>query len=345
MTTGSQTRVASAILDEARQLLGSPHRKAIYDLPTEARHIAGYHIGWWDEAGTTRRESGKSIRPALAVAAARAVGGDTATDSALPVATAVELVHDFSLLHDDVMDESPLRHHRAAAWTVFGRAKAVLTGDLLLGTAYNVLNQSENAHRERLVASLVQAVYDLCVGQAWDMAFESRSDVSLAEATHMVAGKTGALIGCSCELGAIAAGANPNTASVMREFGEHIGMAFQLVDDILGIWGDPQTTGKPVGSDLLARKKSLPVVAALTSGSPAAQQLAILYARTANLGESDELATTMRLVEESGGRTWAEEQVKYEIDAAQRCLDRVVLHETGTQDLLSLVQFLTDRST
>jgi geranylgeranyl diphosphate synthase type I len=158
----------------------------------------------------------------------------------------------------------------------------------------------------------------------------------------MAAGKTAALIAGACALGAISAGARPVQVTDLRAFGHHLGLAFQIVDDLLGIWGDSRTTGKPAGADLRSRKKSLPVVAALASGTRAGDDLAVLYHRNGPLTDA-ELAQTARLIEEAGGREWAEREADRQRRHASRHLAAAALDLDGARVLLSLADLVTHR--
>ncbi|WP_026426059.1 family 2 encapsulin nanocompartment cargo protein polyprenyl transferase [Actinokineospora inagensis] len=299
-------RSAREVLAHSRAVLAPALRAAVDTLPDSMRHIAGYHFGWWDEHGRlTDADAGKAIRPALVLTAAEAVGGSPA--DALPAAVAVELVHNFTLLHDDVMDGDRTRRHRPTAWSVFGLGPAILAGDALLTLAFDVLAGTRHPRSQPAARVLSAAVLAVQEGQAMDLAFEQRADVGLAECLRMAEGKTGALLGCATALGALFGGAGPDRVDHLRSFGERVGLAFQVVDDLLGIWGDPTATGKPVYSDLENRKKSLPVVAALTSETAAARDLAVLYHRTDALSAAD-LVRAADLVESAGGRAWARER-------------------------------------
>jgi geranylgeranyl diphosphate synthase, type I len=296
--------MASDTLAWGAELVTPALRKAVDTLPASSRTVAGYHFGWWDEQGRpTDENTGKLLRPTLALLAGRAVGG--AADAALPAAVAVQLVHDFSLLHDDVIDGDTTRRHRRTAWHVFGVNAAILAGDALLTLAFDVLAASGQPAARDAMRSLSAAVQDLVDGQNADVSFERRTDVELAECVRMAEGKTGALLGRASELGAAFGGGDAEQVVGFRRFGERLGLAFQLVDDLLGIWGDPKVTGKPVHSDLRSRKKSLPVVAALCSDTPEAAELAVLYHRDEPLTD-DELAHVAGLVERAGGRAWSQ---------------------------------------
>ncbi|MFD1148357.1 family 2 encapsulin nanocompartment cargo protein polyprenyl transferase [Saccharothrix hoggarensis] len=297
-------RSAREVLSWSRAEVDRALRTAVDRLPESMRVIAGYHFGWWDEHGSpTGADPGKAIRPALVLLGAQAVGGEV--DAALPAAVAVELVHNFSLLHDDVMDGDKTRRHRPTAWHVFGVNAAILAGDALLTSALDVVAGSGNAQAQQAIRVLSGAVQRLLDGQSADLAFEERADVPLAECVRMAECKTGSLLGASCALGALFGGGRDEQVEHLRSFGEQVGLAFQFVDDLLGIWGDPEVTGKPVYSDLRNRKKSLPVVAALTSGTPAARELDALYHADRRLTDP-ELARAAELIEVSGARAWSQ---------------------------------------
>jgi geranylgeranyl diphosphate synthase, type I len=333
-SVAGRARTVQHMLAEARMLVEPAHRAAVDRLPDLMRHIAGYHAGWWDARGQPTANHGKSVRPALVLATAAAVGGRPA--DAVAQAVTVELVHDFSLLHDDIIDGDLTRRHRPSAWSVFGVSEAILAGDMLMSLAADLL-----AGRP-CVKVLTRAVLDLCTGQAADMAFGQRADVGVEECAAMAAGKTGALLACAGELGALAGGGDARQAALLAQFGHHLGMAFQLVDDLLGIWGDPALTGKPAQSDLASRKKSLPVVAALTSGTPAGDRLARLYHHDCNGGHTA-LTRIADLIEESGARSWAQTEADRHLGLALDCLTRAVPDESGTADLTALAHLIARR--
>ncbi|MGQ0838211.1 family 2 encapsulin nanocompartment cargo protein polyprenyl transferase [Actinokineospora sp.] len=337
----SQARSAREVLAQSRNLLDPALRAAVDTLPDSMRLIAGYHFGWWDEHGRpVGADSGKAIRPALVFTAAEAVGG--APRAALPAAVAMELVHNFTLLHDDVMDGDRTRRHRPTAWSVFGLGQAILAGDALLTLAYDVLAASGHGDAlrgARVMSTAVLAVQD---GQAADLAFERRADVGLAECVRMAEGKTGALLGCSTAMGAMFGGGDPAQIDHLRGFGERLGLAFQLVDDLLGIWGDPSVTGKPVYSDLDSRKKSLPVVAALVSDTAAGRDLAAIYHRAASLSAAD-LVRAAELVDRAGGRAWSQTQADDLLDQALHHLHAAAPAPRAATELAALARLATRR--
>jgi geranylgeranyl diphosphate synthase type I len=334
MNTRTATRPVADVLAWSKGLVDPALRTAAERLPDAMRRIAGYHFGWWDAQGEpASADGGKALRPALVLLCAEAAGGDPA--DAVPAAVAVELVHNFSLLHDDVMDGDTTRRHRPTAWTVFGTGPAVLAGDALLSLAFELLTP-EGAKL------LSQGVLDLLEGQAADLDFEQRDDVTPAECVRMAGGKTAALIGAACELGALSGG---QAGSVPRfgEFGRSVGLAFQHVDDLLGIWGDPAETGKPVFSDLQNRKKSLPVVTALSSGTSAGAELASLYGGTDPL-DNAELSRAASLVDEAGGRQWSQAQAAALVAKGLRELAAVNPVPRPAAELAALARLITTRT-
>jgi geranylgeranyl diphosphate synthase, type I len=328
-------------LTSSRTMVEPALRAAVDRLPDRMRQVAGYHLGWLDERGNpVRADRGKAMRPTMVLLSASAVGGDPA--DAVPAAVAVELVHNFSLLHDDVMDGDVTRRHRPTAWTVFGNATAILAGDALLTLAADVLASSQHPEAASAVRMLSSAVLGLIDGQNSDLEFETRADVDVAACQRMARDKTGALLGAACALGALHGGGSPEQITRMRSFGERLGLAFQHIDDLLGIWGDPAMTGKPVFSDLRTRKKTLPVVSALTSGSSAGQRLASLYYREQPL-VSGELAQAAELVTLAGGRAWSQAQADELLASALTDLRRAEPEEDAAEALTALAHLVTRR--
>jgi geranylgeranyl diphosphate synthase, type I len=295
------------------ELIQPSLRSALDRLDPGVRHLCGYHLGFWDEQGEPDRPRGKGVRGVLALLSAQAAGSPV--EVGLPAAAAVELVHNFSLLHDDLMDGDRTRRHRPTVWAVFGSGQAILAGDALLGLADEVLAEAPSANRSWAIRCLAASTRRLIAGQLADLAFETRRDVTLSECLQMAADKTAALLSCAASIGAVLANTPADLTLRLAQFGEHLGVAYQLIDDILGIWGSPEATGKPVLSDLRAKKKSLPVVAALTSSTAAGARLAALYLTDAPLTDA-QLAEAADLVQQAGGRAWAENTADAELATA-----------------------------
>ncbi|WP_165890939.1 polyprenyl synthetase family protein [Streptomyces globisporus] len=304
-------------------------RRWVGSLQGPAAEVAAYQFGW---SGEGARQGGKYVRAALTLACARAVGG--VDRRAVPAAAAVEMVHNLSLLYDDVLDGDTVRRHRAAAWQIFGPSSAARSADAMMLTAFDVLSEADGPDgpvAREASAALVDVLIQLAVGESLDLVFEGRTEVTLAECLEMVSGKTASLFACACRLGALYGGADPAVCAQWAEFGHDLGMAFQLVDDLLGIWGDPAVTGKPVFNDLSNRKMSVPVVAALASATPAGDELARLYAQPG--GDTAGLA---RLVEEAGGRAWTSDRAAQHATAARERLTRLTAVPEALHDLEAL---------
>ena len=310
------SREAGALLTDARTAIAPVLRAAVTTLGHPLDRMAGYHFGWCDAEGRLQAGAhGKGLRPALTLAAAAACGGSAA--DAVHAATAVELLHNFSLVHDDVMDADPVRHGRPTVWRIWGSTNATLLGDALQALAFAVLSDGgvpEHAGAAAVIR-LARTAATLCHGQYQDCDFETRPDVSIEDYLSMAAGKTAVLLGCSCALGGLCAGADSRTVAAFNTFGRNLGVAFQLVDDAIDIWGDPTVTGKPGLSDLRARKRSFPVVCALTSDTAAGRELARMY-RDPQPMSAAAAARAAELVAAAGGRELTRERADRALEAA-----------------------------
>ncbi|MGI8576631.1 MAG: polyprenyl synthetase family protein [Nocardioidaceae bacterium] len=338
MTNTSALRVNAH--DLAWRLTDASLRASLDRLDPLTRRACGYHLGYWDADGSPGVRIGKGVRSTLALLSAKAAG--VPAERAVPAAAACELVHNFSLVHDDVMDRDRERRHQPTVWAAFGTSQAILAGDALLALANELLSEALSPTVGWALRCLNATTRRLIAGQAADLAFETRNDVSLAECLAMIGDKTGALLACSASLGAVLVDAPAKLALGLADYGMHLGMAFQLTDDLLGIWGDPARTGKSVWSDLRARKKSVPVVAALESDDSAARELGALYHSGHELAEA-ELQRAAALVEEAGGRAWTQAEADLESVAAVNALADLDLPHGVRQELVSLTELLSRR--
>jgi geranylgeranyl diphosphate synthase type I len=327
-------------IDAVHELVDPAIRALLDRLDPHTRLVAGYHLGYWDATGAPGGGPGKGLRPALSLLSARAAGAGA--EAGIPAAAAVELVHNFSLLHDDVMDQDTQRRHRATAWTVFGQGAAILAGDALLALANEAVATAAGPGSCQAVRLLNVEVRNLVAGQVADLSFERRGEVTLDECLAMVGDKTGALISCACALGAVLCDAPAGLVTALSGYGRHLGLAFQLVDDLLGIWGRPEVTGKPVLADLRARKKSVPVVRAATSGSAAGDAFRNLYALTRDLTVG-ELELAALLIEESGAREWTRRRAATEVDQALAALATAEMPDDVREELAGLARFTIAR--
>ena len=341
MTAVKPTSSVLERLAHSRELVEPSMRAAVERLDDHSRLVASYHLGWCDEHGDPREASGgKAIRPGLTLMVADAVAGNP--ELGIPGGVAVELVHNFSLIHDDLMDRDTQRRHRRTVWTIWGDATAVLVGDALASLADEVLGEADSPHAHRAGRALAVATRELIRGQVLDVAFEQRDDVGLAECMDMAAGKTSSLLGVAAQLGAILGGADEETCEAFRTYGWELGLAFQLVDDLLGIWGSPDSTGKPVFSDLLAHKKTMPVVWSLENGGDAGRELADWLSSTTMPTEAD-LQHAAGLVERAGGRGWAVAEANERVRKAGKALDASGTTSANREQFDELARFVVER--
>jgi len=282
-----------------------------------------YHFGF-GEAG--RR--GKRLRSRLVLEVAEEEGGSL--EDALAPACAVEIVHVFSLIHDDIEDGDRLRRGRETVWSRYGLAHGINAGDALCSVAYLTLLEGSAAPPERKLEMnqvLLAAHLEMCSGQGRDIAFAAEPRVTLEDYRAMIGGKTGALFGAACELGALAAGTDAARAAAYARIGRAYGTAFQIEDDVLGTWGDSATTGKPCGADLAMRKWTFPVVWALGGPESASREaIATAYSRGGALTPSD-VAATFAALERLGAREAAHRASRGELAdadavAAEHRIDR-----------------------
>jgi geranylgeranyl diphosphate synthase type II len=204
---------------------------------------------------------GKRLRAVLVMLSSEAAGGTSR--QALPAAAAVEIMHNFTLVHDDVMDHAPSRRGAPTVHVKWDLNTAILAGDTLLAMAYKELLRTRHDNLHVLVGLFTRGVYDVCEGQAMDLAFEKRDDVSVREYFDMIARKTGRLVTTSAEMGARIGGGSPRTVRALKTFGAYLGMAFQLQDDLLDVVGDERRFGKTIGGDIIEGKRTFLLLTAL----------------------------------------------------------------------------------
>jgi geranylgeranyl diphosphate synthase, type I len=325
-----------AIEDELRKSLIPVEGNGLQDLLS----MMVYHLGW-EGVGAGPAASGKRIRPLLLLLTCEAAGGHW--ECALPAAAAVELIHNFSLIHDDIEDNSPTRRGRPTLWTRWGIAQAINTGDSMFTLAHLALLRLEETTSTDITLKAARILQRTCLhltqGQHLDIAFESRNDLRLESYWQMVSGKTAALIGASTEIGALAGGASEKDQAAYRNFGSSLGLAFQAQDDLLGIWGDSLVTGKSNKSDLLAGKKSLPVVYGLQKGGEFAKRW---RQGPVEPEDVDKLAETLS---DEGGRAFTEECVQKFTAEALKALDDTLPQRQAGRELKDLAYLLISRTT
>lgn len=341
-TTGSESPV---VLERAGALVDPVLRAEVSRLHPDLALIIGYHCGWNDADGdVTGSARGKGVCPALAVLSAQVCGASAQT--ALPGAAAVELVHVFTHLHDDIMDGDERRRGRACAWTVFGSGPTILAGDAVFTAAVQAVAAAPRAQALRATRRVLDMCAQVGFGQAQDLGFErlplrGPGSVDVSGYLAMASGKTGAVYQAALAIGAELAGARKGVVAALASAGHALGLVAQIVDDLNGIWGDPQVTGKPVGSDLRRRKKTLPVVAAVTADCRAGLRLAKLLSYPP--GPADDPELLAGLVVEAGGLDFAVEEADRLLHSAVDGLTGVAMPAVTREELLGLAAFIRHR--
>jgi geranylgeranyl diphosphate synthase type I len=286
-----------AALQAAVQPAGGPRQELLHEM-------LAYHMGWQGE-GAGPKASGKRVRPTLVLLTCAAAGGDW--HAALPAAAAVEVLHNFSLIHDDIQDNSQQRRGRPTVWSLWGMPQAINAGDTLFALAHMALEKLEETASSQVYLQaarlLPRTSLQLTQGQYLDLAYESMPDLEESAYWPMIWGKTGALIAACARLGALVAGAEGARLKAYMVFGEKLGLAFQVHDDLLGVWGNPDAMGKSAHSDLLSGKKSLPVLFALAKKG----EFAARWKQGVTPENVDEIAAQL---EAEGGRDYTRQQAE-----------------------------------
>jgi geranylgeranyl diphosphate synthase type I len=320
-----------------------------------------YHMGWVDRAfSPIPINPGKLLRPTLLLLAYEASGAWGLTEQtldhtiylrrALPAAASIELTHNFSLIHDDIVDNDTERHHQPTLWTIWGRSQGINTGDGMFALArlalWDILPEGvEGTIAARLGAALDRATLTIAEGQYLDLSFEKREDVAVAMYMDMIARKTAALMSCACEMGALLGTREEATIASLRDFGFAMGIAFQVRDDVLGIWASAAELGKTSAGDIYRRKKSLPILHALEHADEKDQQtLRQFYTQETPLTE-DQVATVLTIFARTGTRNYCQTFLNQQCQQARQALDAVPRLENpvaarALEDMETLLHFV-----
>ena len=329
-----------------RSSINAAMRDALNQDSSQVYDMLRYYLGWVDEEGSpTVATEGKFLRPTLCLFACEASGGSVR--QAMPAAVALELIHNFSLIHDDIQDQDETRHHRKTLWAVWGTPKALVAGNVLRVIADTSLQGLVREGVEvscalAVVRQLTHAYLAMIEGQYLDLSYEGQNEVAMPQYLDMIARKTGALIRCAFTMGALIGSNSDENLDAFRESGESLGLLFQIRDDILGVWGEEETTGKPVGADIIRKKNSFPVVYAMSAAEGSdLRQLRDIYAKeqvtesdaSAVLGQMDSLQT----------RGHAQALVAEHCDRARHALTDIEMSADSRTQIDQLLQFLLDR--
>ncbi len=310
--------------------------------------MVDYHFGWQRSGGDAGAPNvgGKRIRPLLMLLVARALSGKTA--HVMPAALALEIIHNFTLIHDDVMDESTERRHRKTLWVRWGTAQAINAGDGLysLGMSAALGLRDAGVSADKALTTM-ELILDACratvEGQILDVGFEQRTDVTPDEYLTMIGGKSGALIETSARIGALLSSDDAATIDAYGAFGLNLGLAFQIWDDYLGVWGDAERTGKSATSDIEGKKKSYPVLLAFKeSPSDVHDQLQAIYRKT-TLSPSD-VEEVYDALEQVDAQQKTRDLIDVYFQRALTALDSVTVVNDSQRELRELALFLVERA-
>jgi geranylgeranyl diphosphate synthase, type I len=285
---------------------------------------------------------GKRLRPYLVAKSCEILGGKV--KRSMPAASAVEMIHNFTLVHDDIMDNDEMRHGVLTVHKKFGMPIAILAGDVLYSKAYQVLANSDLPAKEvnELVSRLSKACVDVCEGQLLDIKMaESKKIPSQADYIKMIEKKTAALFDVSCSMGAICASGKKNDISKLSSFGKNLGISFQITDDLIGVMGDPKITKKPVGNDLREGKKSLPIVLAITKSKGNDKKI-ILKSFGNSKASKKEIEKAVKVIREIGIEKIVRKQALQYSEKAKKSLDGY--SGTAKKELVNLLNFVVKRS-
>ncbi|MCH8061960.1 MAG: polyprenyl synthetase family protein [Chloroflexi bacterium] len=329
-----------------RSSINEAMRNALTQDSSQVYDMLRYYLGWVDEEGNpTVATEGKFLRPTLCLFACEASGGSIR--QAMSAAVALELIHNFSLIHDDIQDHDETRHHRKTLWAVWGMPKALVAGNVLRVIAdaslEGLLREGVEATRAlAVVRQLTHAYLAMIEGQYLDLSYEGRSEVGMPQYLDMIARKTGALIRCAFTMGALIGSNSDEYIEAFRESGSSLGFLFQIRDDILGVWGEEENTGKPVGADIIRKKNSFPVVYAMSaSEGDDLRQLRDIYSKE-KVSESD-ASTVLTKMDSLQTRGHARALAVEHCDRARDALAGIEMSADARTQIDELLRFLLDR--
>jgi geranylgeranyl diphosphate synthase type I len=340
-STSPEESSVALIIERYRPAIVGELRSSLEGRNVTPYTLMRYHLGWEDRQGRPiEGRSGKLLRPALCLLCCEAVRGDARR--ALPAASALELLHNFSLIHDDIEDNSPTRRNRPTLWSLWGVPQAINTGDAMYSLAYQAMASVRQDHSPETTLEAMEifevTTLELTKGQFMDISFEDRDLVTVEEYEQMITGKTAALIGASVEIGAVLANVGEETRQAYRDFGANLGLAFQVQDDYLGIWGDEELTGKSTATDIQEKKKTLPILYGLNQIDSFRQ----VWSQE-SISEAD-VERMAKILEAGGARSYTRKAARRYYNEAKTALKRA--HPTGEAAIAldDLIEQLLHRS-
>ncbi len=304
----------------------------------DIKHFPTQPVNLYEPAEYFLSIGGKRIRPVMCLMANELF--DNIHDDAWHAATAIELFHNFTLIHDDIMDKAPIRRGMQTVHEKYGSSSALLSGDVMLVIAYDYLNKVQVPHLKKIIHIFNKTAKEVCEGQQIDMDFEKRESVSFAEYENMIMLKTSVLLAGSLQIGSIIGGAGDGNQQHLYEFGKNLGLAFQVQDDYLDAFGDPLKFGKQVGGDILGNKKTFLLIKAMEAATdPQKKEIKELM----QSNDSDKVKKMLSIFESCGIDEWAKELKEKYINSAFRHLEDIAVLSVRKKPLQELAEFLVQR--
>ena len=293
--------------------------------------IPQHPVGLYEPVRYLLSLGGKRMRPALLLMACDLFGGDA--EAALSPALAIEVFHNFTLVHDDIMDQAPLRRGKATVHERWGQNAGILSGDVMLVLAYQLMMRVEDGILREVLDIFSKTAVGVCEGQQLDMDFEKREEVTIEEYLEMIRLKTSVLLGGALKIGALIGGAGMQDAELLYSFGEHLGIAFQLQDDILDVYGDPDKFGKQVGGDIISNKKTYLLIKALELADEKQAKELCDWIAIQQFDPSEKVRAVTKIYDDLQVRRHAETEMEAHADKAFEALDRISLPDVQKQYL------------
>ena len=331
------------VLSRYKDVLDLALKDAISDRRIFLYDMLRYCMGWSDAYGVPlETKKGKGIRPSLCLFTCDALGGDI--EKALPAAVSLELIHNFSLIHDEIQDSDEIRHHRPTLWNVWGIPKALVAGNVMRVLADKSMSTMPSDHSKLLSVSssiVSEACLEMIEGQYMDISFEGGDGISVDQYMKMISHKTGALLRSSVHIGAVIGSRGGRVADIFREIGIKLGFMFQIRDDILGTWGETTSTGKPVGSDIRRKKNTLPIIHARETQTYQ-EEISDLY--SLEFIEDHHVDRVLDILDATKAGHYCQGLVEdYALEVSKDIQD-IGFSKNSREEFQALVSFLVDRS-
>jgi geranylgeranyl diphosphate synthase type II len=311
---------------------------AAFEEQFKKRHFPDTPSNLYDASQYILQIGGKRVRP-VSVLMGNELFGEIDPDG-YHVANAIELFHNFSLIHDDIMDKAPLRRGLPTVHINYGESTALLAGDVMLVAAYEYLNKIKTDHLHRIISLFNKTAKEVCEGQQLDMDFEKRDGVTMDEYVNMITLKTSVLLATSLQMGAVLGGAGMGNQQHLYEFGKSLGIAFQVQDDYLDCFGDPEKFGKQPGGDILSNKKTFLMIHTMNEASASQKQE---LQKLLSDHSPDKVDRVLQLFRDCKADVWAESLKEKYFEVAMKHLEDIAVLASRKSELITLARYLLQR--